>query len=118
MNIRDIGNICIVDICKDTISQTDVQKLHKMLENRPHSRRLGINMRNVRHVDDSFYDFVKNWREEKKTKAAFFNTEVPVFLQFYVSGMDYFVNIYLDKNDFYNDRRVIVRRRLKLLKSA
>ncbi len=118
MKLRDIGNICIVDICKETISQADVRKLQKILKERPQARRLGINMRKVRHVDTSFFSFIKKWKEKRKTKAAFFNTEVSVFLQFYVSNMDSFVNIYLDKSDFYNDKRVIVRRRFKLLKSA
>ena len=118
MNIRDIGNICIVDVCKDTISQSDVRKLREILKDKPRLRRLGVNMRNVRQVDNSFYNFVKDWIKDKKSKAALFNTETPVFFFFYVSGMDSFINIYLDKNDFCNDKRVIVKRRLKLLKSA
>ncbi len=118
MKIRDIGNICIVDICKDTISQTDVRKMEKILLQKPQIRRLGINMRNVSVVDTSFYDFIRSWYEKRKNKTAFFNTEIPVFLQFYVSKMDSFVNIYLDKNDFCSDKRLIVKRNLKLLKSA
>ena len=118
MNIRDIGNICIVDMCKDTISQTDVRKLQKILLQKPQIRRLGINMHKISSIDCSFYKFIENWEMQKNTKAAFFNTEVAVLVQFFVSGMDSHVNIYFNKNDFLDDRRLIVRRRFKLLKSA
>ncbi len=118
MKIRDIGNICIVDVCQNTISQSDVLNLVKILKEKPKIKRLGINMHGVRHVDCYFYTFVELWKEKRKNKISFFNTEIPVFLQFLVSGMDGFINIYLDKNDFFNDKRLIIKRRFKLLKSA
>ena len=118
MNIRDIGDICIVDMCKETISQKDVRNIKRIFKAKPSTRRLGFNMRNVRHVDSSFYAFIKQWNKERNTKIAFFNTELPVFLQFFTTGADILVNIYLDKADFCADKRVIVKRRLRLLKSA
>ena len=118
MNIRDIGDFCIVDVCKDTISRADVLKLKKIFKRKEHVKRLGFDMCSVRYVECEFYSFIKDWYKERNTKVSLFNAEVPVFLQFYTSNVDTWVNVYLDKNDFFADKRVIVRRRLKLLKSA
>ena len=90
MKIRDVDKVCIVDIAGKTVSQSDLIELKRLFKK-----------------EASF-----------KQKLSLFNANNEVYLLLFVSKTDRYVNIYLNENDFYEDKHCIVYRRLKLLKSA
>ena len=116
MNIRDIEHACIVDIARNALSQKDVCRIKTLYKKRSHNVRMGLDMRGVRCFDSDFYSFMKD--AALKSKLSLFNLENELFLQLFVSGSDSLVNLYLNENDFLRDKRLIVNRRFRLLKTA
>lgn len=116
MNIRDINDVCIVDMTKDVISQTDVQKLRKLYKKTNGSKRIGINLSNINSIDYDFLEFIQE--TSIKDKLSAFNVNSDIYLQLFVLKKDTNINLYLDEYDFCNNRRTIVNRKLKLLKTA
>lgn len=116
MKIRDVDKICIVDIAGTKISESNLKKLKKILAQRVSLMRIGINLKGVISVNHDFLDFLRE--SSFKQRLSLFNACNDVYLLLFVSQTDKYVDIYLDENDFINNKRLIIYRRLKLLKSA
>lgn len=116
MSIRDVDKVCIVDIAGKAVSQSELIKLKKLFKDKASEMRIGINLKNVSYID---YDFISFLQEcSFKQKLSVFNLKNDIYLFLFVSKADKYTHIYLDENDFVEEKRSIVHRRLKLLKSA
>ena len=116
MDIRDVDGVCIADITGNVVSQSELKELKKLYKTKAGRKRIGINLENVCSIN---YDFILLLQEcAFKQKISLFNVAVDVYMMLFISHSDKYINIYLDENDFISDKRSIVYRRLKLLKSA
>lgn len=116
MNIRDVDNVCIVDISGNDLSQADITKLRKLYKEKSVSTRIGIDFAQIKSVEPEFFALVKEAAGQKKLSV--FNADSSVYLQLFVSQADRYLNLYLNERDFLEDKRSIVKRRLKVLKTA
>ena len=116
MKIRDVDGVCIADIEKNVVSQSELEKLKQLFKRKSARKRIGINLRNVSFLDYDFIHFLK--KASLKHKISLFNANTDIYLFLFVSQADKYVNIYLDCSDFISDKNSVVYRRLKLLKSA
>lgn len=116
MKIKDVDKVCVVDIDGDSISKTDLIELKRLFRQRAELKRIGIDLKKVLNVNHDFLDFLQE--SSFKQKLSIFNVNNEVYLLLFVSKNDEHVNIYLNEEDFYADKRRIVYRRLKLLKTA
>ena len=116
MKIRDVDKVCIVDISGNVISQSDLIKFKRLFKERVNKQRIGINLEKVLSINHDFIEFLQE--SCFKQKLSIFNANNEVYLLLFVSKTDKYVNIYLNEEDFFEDKHCIVYRRLKLLKSA
>ena len=116
MKIRDVDGVCIADIEKNVVSQSELEKLKQLFKAKSAQKRIGINLENVSFLDYDFIHFLKE--ASLKHKLSIFNVNTDVYLFLFVSESDKYVNIYLNCSDFISDRNSVVYRRFKLLKSA
>lgn len=116
MKIKDVDKVCIVDIAGNAISKADLIELKKLFEKKAFKKRIGINMKNVLEIEHNFLEFLE--RCSNKQKLSVYNVNNEVYLMLFILRYDKYVNIYLNEEDFYNDKKCIVYRRLKLLKKA
>lgn len=116
MKIKDVDKVCIVDIAGNAISKSDLIELKKIFEKKVLKKRIGINLKNVLNTGHEFLDFLEQCCE--KQKLSVFNVNNEVYLMLFILKYDKYVNIYLNEEDFYSDKKCIVYRRLKLLKKA
>lgn len=116
MKIKDVNKVCIVDIEGNSVSKSDLIELKRLFRDKASKRRIGIDLNRVLNIKHEFLDFLKE--SSLKKKLSLFNVNNEVYLLLFVSRYDKYVNIYLNEDDFYQDKRCIVYRRLKLLKSA
>lgn len=116
MNIRDVDNVCIVDIAGNALSQADIKKLRKIYREKSESKRIGIDFTQLKAVEPEFFALVKEAANYRKISV--FNADSNVYLQLFVSNADKYLNLYLNESDFVDDKRSIVKRRLKVLKTA
>lgn len=116
MNIRDVDGVCIADITGNVVSQFELKELKKLYKTKAARKRIGINLESVNSINYDFLLFIQECAF--KQKVSLFNVAVDVYMMLFISHSDKYINIYLDENDFINNKRSIVYRRLKLLKSA
>ena len=116
MKIKDVNDVCIIDIGKESISSSDVDKLKNIINKKAHHKRIGLNFANTFFVDYAFWDFLE--KEFFTQKISVFNLNTELFLSLFISGYDKVTNIYMNEEDFKFNKRIIVNRRFKLLKSA
>ncbi len=116
MKIKDVDKVCIVDMAGNAVSKSDLIELKKLFKRKVFKRRIGINLKNVADVDSNFLDFLKE--SSTQDKLSIYNVENEVYLLLFVLHYDEHVNIYLNEEDFFLDKKSIVYRRLKLLKAA
>lgn len=116
MNIRDVNNVCIVDIAGKALSQSDISELRKIYKENSDSKRIGLNFEHIKAIEPEFLSLIKDAAE--KNKLSVFNAQCDIYLQLFISKTDEFLNLYLNEGDFCEEKRSIVKRRLKLLKSA
>lgn len=116
MKIKDVDKVCVVDIDGIAISKTDLIELKRVFRQKAEQKRIGINLKKVLNVNHDFLEFLQD--TSSKQRLSLFNVNNEVYLLLFVSHNDEHVNIYLNEEDFYADKRRIVYRRLKLLKSA
>lgn len=116
MKIKDVNKVCIVDIEGNSVSKSDLIDLKRLFREKASKKRIGIDLNKVLNIRHDFLDFLKESSSQKK--LSLFNINNEVYLLLFVSRYDKYVNIYLNEDDFYKDKRCIVYRRLKLLKSA
>ncbi len=116
MRIRDVDRVCIVDIAGKAVSQSELIKLKKLFKDKASKMRIGINLENVSSIDYDFISFLQECAFKQKLSICSLKTDVYLFL--FVSKADRYVDIYLNEDDLCQEKRSIVNRRLKLLKSA
>ncbi len=116
MRIRDVDGVCIADIEKNVVSQSELEKIKRIFKNKSARKRIGLNLQNVSFLDYDFIHFLKE--ASLKHKISIFNANTDVYLFLFISQADKYVNIYIDCNDFISDKNSVVYRRFKLLKSA
>lgn len=116
MNIRDVGKTAVIEIAKDAINKTELEKIEEFLNKKTSKTRVAINLKNVNHIDYDFTCLLK--KQAERAKLSLFGLNNDILLKLFVSQSDKLVNLYLDEQDFNSDKNAIVYRRLKLLKSA
>ena len=116
MKIKDVNRVCIVDIEETTISQADISELNTLFTKKNLKKRVGINMKNVLHINHDFIEFISS--SPAKNRVSLFNVNNDVFLILFVLKQDKNICLYLDENDFVNDSNAIFYRRLRLVKAA
>lgn len=116
MNIRDAGNMRVVDIEGTTISQQDIKEIKNLFTKKDSRQRIGINLKQVNYINDDFIALLKDVSVKEKT--AVFNLNNDIYLMFFVLHADKYVEIYLDERDFLSQKNLLVYRRFKLLKTA
>ncbi len=116
MKIRDVDGVCIVDIEKNVVSQSELKKIRQCFKDKSAQKRIGINLDNVSFLDYDFINFLKE--ASLKQKISIFNANTDIYLFLFISQADKYANIYLDSADFIADKNLVVYRRFKLLKSA
>lgn len=116
MKIKDVSKVCIIDIDSNSISKSDLIKLKRLFVQKALKKRIGIDLKKVMDIKHDFLEFLQEC--SFKQKLSLFNVNNETYLLLFVSKYDKYVNIYLNEQDFYEDKRCIVYRRLKLLKSA
>lgn len=116
MKIKDVDKVCIVDIAGKTISESDLIELKELYKKTSSKKRIGLNLEHVVSIDANFLEFIKETSQKQKLSAFCLNNEA--YLMLFISRYDHHINIYINENDFYQDKRSIVYRRLKLLKTA
>lgn len=116
MNIRDAGNMRVVDIEWTTISQQDIKDIKNLFAKKDSRQHIGINLKQVNYINDDFVALLKDVSD--KEKAAVFNLNNDIYLLFFVINADKYVDIYLNERDFLSQKNLLVYRRFKLLKTA
>lgn len=113
MNIRDVDDVCIVDTAGKALSQSDMTKLRKIYKEKATTRRVGLDFTGIKSVEPEFFAFVKDVAE--RNKISLFNADSSIYLQLFVSQIDRYLNIYLNESDFCENKRSIVKRRLRVV---
>lgn len=116
MNIRDAGNMRVVDIEGTTISQQNIKDIKNLFTKKDSRQRIGIDLKQVNYINDDFIALLKEISNKEKT--AVFNLNNDIYLLFFVLNADKYVEIYLDERDFLSQKNLLVYRRFKLLKTA
>lgn len=116
MKIKDVDKVCIVGIAGKAILKSDLIKLKKLFRLKNASTRIGINLGNITATNTDFLELLKETSFERKISV--FNVKHEIYLTLFISQYDRFVDIYINEDDFIKEKRCIVYRRLKLLKSA
>ena len=116
MIIREAGKTAVIEIAKDAISITDLEKIESFLQEKSASTRVAINLCNVSHIDYDFTCLLQ--KQSQRACLSLFGLNNDILLKLFVSQADRLVNLYLDERDFKADKNAMVYRRLKLLKSA
>lgn len=116
MNIRDAGDMRVVDIEGITISQQNIKEIKNLFKGKGSKQSIGLNLKGVTHINDDFVSFIKEI--SNKEKLSIFNVSNDIYLLLFVLKADKYVEIYLDERDFCSQKNLLVYRRLKLLKTA
>lgn len=116
MNIRDVEKTAIVDIAGNAMSQSELELIQELFEQKASGCRIAINLKNVDYITDDFIKLLKRYANEKKLSLFGLNNDI--YLMLFITQSDKYADIYLNEQDFMQNKNIIVHRRLKLLKSA
>lgn len=116
MKTKDVNGVCIVDVEADSISTASLRDLKNLFKEKSNKKRIGLNLGDVKTLNHDFLDFLKN--SAVLNKISLYNLTTEAYLMLFVSKYDNYADIYLDEADFIAEKRPIVYRRLKLLKTA
>lgn len=116
MKIREFDDFSVIDLAGDSIAKHDILELDTYCKKGYLDKRIAINMSNINNVTLDFLEFLSLYAN--KNKIALFGLNNDIFLQLFISGINNCVDIYLDKQDFAEEKRLLVKRNLKLVKAA
>ena len=98
------------------MSSAHCMQMQQKLSEISHKARIAIDLNEVEKIDLYFLDFIKS--NSNKNKISLYNVNTNIMLFLYITKNEKYAKLYLNKSDFLKDKRQIIRRRFKMLKSA
>ena len=116
MKIREFDDFAVIDLAQGYITEQDIIEMGTYYNKKYPNKRIAINTSNVSNFSLDFMEFLSLCA--RKNKISLFSLNNDIFLQLFISGINNCVDIYLDEQDFIEEKRLLVKRNLKLVKVA
>lgn len=115
MEIKDVHDCCVIDICSESISDIQAKKIRKLMANNI-NKRFAVNFKNVKNIGEGFVSLIKYFADmdDYGNKLSLFNVPSDIFVTLFVMNYDKYLNLYMAEQDFVKDKSSIVNRRFRL----